>query len=168
MNEITYYAAYGSNLNKLQMQSRCPMAKPIGKAVLRGWQLVFRGVADIMPCQEAQVNLGIYSITPECEIALDHYESFPNLYIKRYIPIRLELSQITSMFYIMRPGYGFGEHINAFINDTASAFYPLASRASIFRIRPIHVYIVLAIKIELVINAICHHSAHDPRANPFK
>ena len=109
MNEITYYAAYGSNLNKLQMRSRCPKAKPIGKAVLSGWQLVFRGVADIMPCQEAQVNLGIYSITPECEIALDHYESFPNLYIKRYIPIRLELSQITSMFYIMRPGYGFGE-----------------------------------------------------------
>ena len=109
MNEITYYAAYGSNLNKLQMQSRCPMAKPIGKAILSGWQLVFRGVADIMPCKEAQVNLGIYSITPECEIALDHYESFPNLYIKRYIPIRLELSQITSMFYIMRPGYGFGE-----------------------------------------------------------
>ena len=122
MNEITYYAAYGSNLNKLQMQSRCPMAKPIGKAVLSGWQLVFRGVADIMPCQEAQVNLGIYSITPECEIALDHYESFPNLYIKRYIPIRLELSQIRSMFYIMRPGYGFGESSEKYLRTIREGY----------------------------------------------
>ena len=108
MDEIIYYAAYGSNLNKQQMYGRCPMAKPISKAVLNGWQLVFRGVADIVPCSDAQVNLGIYSITPECETALDHYESYPNLYIKKHIPIQLKRSQITSMFYVMKPGYGFG------------------------------------------------------------
>ena len=68
VNAIIYYAAYGSNLNKQQMRSRCPMAKPVSKAVLNGWQLVFRGVADIMPSPKAKVYLGIYSITPACEI----------------------------------------------------------------------------------------------------
>ena len=41
------YLAYGSNLNKRQMAVRCPDAKPVGAAMIYGWELCFRGVADI-------------------------------------------------------------------------------------------------------------------------
>ncbi len=122
VNAITYYAAYGSNLNKQQMHSRCPMAKPFGMAVLNGWQLVFRGVADIMPNPRAKVYLGIYSITPACEIALDYYESYPDLYVKKYIQIQLESSQVISMFYVMKPGFGFGKPSHKYLRTIREGY----------------------------------------------
>ena len=41
------YATYGSNLNKNQMLSRCPSSKVYKGFILKNWQLVFKGVADI-------------------------------------------------------------------------------------------------------------------------
>ena len=41
-----YYLAYGSNLNLQQMSSRCPDAKKVGIAVLRGYRLMFKGSAS--------------------------------------------------------------------------------------------------------------------------
>ena len=43
MSKKRYYLAYGSNLNKAQMQKRCPGAKPIGKGLLEGYELFFKG-----------------------------------------------------------------------------------------------------------------------------
>ena len=43
------YAGYGSNLNRTQMQERCPDANIVTTKVLKGWRLCFRGVADIVP-----------------------------------------------------------------------------------------------------------------------
>ena len=37
---MKYYLAYGSNLNKKQMQMRCPGAKCIGTMVLKGYELL--------------------------------------------------------------------------------------------------------------------------------
>ena len=44
---MNLYAAYGSNLNKAQMQKRCPKSKPFGVIVLDEFRLVFKGVADL-------------------------------------------------------------------------------------------------------------------------
>ena len=44
---MNLYAAYGSNLNKAQMQKRCPKSKPFGAIVLDEFRLVFKGVADM-------------------------------------------------------------------------------------------------------------------------
>lgn len=75
------YFAYGSNLNKGQMQYRCPRAEPLGAAYLVGWRLVFRGVADIEEGDEMDLlPVGIWSITEECEQSLDVYEGRPHLY----------------------------------------------------------------------------------------
>ena len=41
------YAAYGSNLNKIQMRKRCPRSTPICSMYLQDWRLVFKGVADL-------------------------------------------------------------------------------------------------------------------------
>lgn len=69
------YFAYGSNLNVEQMAKRCPNAEPLGAAYLPSLRLVFRGVADIEEGQpEDLLPVGIWSITEECEKALDAYE----------------------------------------------------------------------------------------------
>ncbi len=42
------YFAYGSNLNKIQMQKRCPDSELISECYLPGYELTFRGVADVI------------------------------------------------------------------------------------------------------------------------
>ena len=90
------------------MLKRCPESRPFCKATIPNWRLVFRGVADIIPCKTQAVNVGIYSITPACELALDFYEDFPNLYSKKHIEIETEGSSLNVMLYTMNPGYGYG------------------------------------------------------------
>ncbi len=97
-----YYAAYGSNLNRDQMQYRCPMAKPVGTACLPGWELAFRGVADVVPATaKDKVPVGVYRITPQCEAALDRYEGYPYLYTKATAVITLADGRHRVMFYRM-------------------------------------------------------------------
>lgn len=79
------YIAYGSNMNKGQMEFRCPKAKPIGACFLDGWRLVFRGVADIIQDKNAKVPVALWDLTKECEKALDRYEGVPRLYHKVYL-----------------------------------------------------------------------------------
>ena len=43
------YIAYGSNINLEQMANRCPNSKVVGKEMLKGYELEFRGVATIVP-----------------------------------------------------------------------------------------------------------------------
>ena len=101
-----YYAAYGSNLNLTQMlNSRCPNSKPITKFVLKGWRLVFRGVADIVRDPEASVPVGIFEITPACERALDGYEGYPHLYTKAQADLVFADGRRDKvMFYVMTNG----------------------------------------------------------------
>lgn len=84
----TLYFAYGSNLNRSQMEMRCPNARPLGSLLLNNWRLVFRGVADIEPHEGSILPIGLWSITDKCETALDLYEGYPRLYGKRYFTIK--------------------------------------------------------------------------------
>lgn len=72
------YLAYGSNLNKRQMAYRCPNAKPVGAAMIYGWELCFRGVADIIKSKDPNMALpvGLWEITPADEYELDIYEGY--------------------------------------------------------------------------------------------
>jgi len=80
--EVFYYFAYGSNMNHEHMKHRCPKAKYQGKFELKGYELVFRGVADVQPNKDKSVLGGLYLITRDCEKALDVYEGYPTLYTK--------------------------------------------------------------------------------------
>ena len=108
MGKDIYYAAYGSNLNHQQMRLRCPAAQPIATTVLPDWQLVFRGVADIIPAINTAVPVGLYKITAACEAALDHHENYPVLYGKKSVDLYLDGHRISAMTYIMNPRYGYG------------------------------------------------------------
>ncbi len=103
------YAAYGSNTNRKQMQKRCPKAKVIGKGVLNKYRLTFRGpkngVANIEEGNGGSVPVVMWRITEACEKALDVYEGFPRLYLKKDIEVETPEGTVSAMVYIMAGEY---------------------------------------------------------------
>jgi hypothetical protein len=97
------YGAYGSNMNLEQMKKRCPNAKVIGTCILKDYKLTFRGnyrgVANIEPCDGRNIPIVLWRITSKCENALDIYEGFPTLYIKKQVKVGKALQEV--MVYIM-------------------------------------------------------------------
>jgi gamma-glutamylcyclotransferase (GGCT)/AIG2-like uncharacterized protein YtfP len=112
--ERKLYFAYGSNMDVEQMRFRCPAAKPVKPYALAGYRLVFRRVADIIPDPDRSVHGVLWSITPDCELALDRYEGFrartpkAGLYRKETFKLKLPSSVREVMFYTMNES-GFGE-----------------------------------------------------------
>ena len=83
------------------MKVRCPLAKPAGTFYMPNYKLIFRSVADITKSQGDKVPIGAWEITPQCEIALDTYEGYPNLDRKEFISIKQNDKRKTAMFYQM-------------------------------------------------------------------
>ena len=102
--EKKYYISYGSNLNKAQMERRCPTAVVAGTSVLRDYRLIFWSVATIEPWEGASVPVAIWEIDDECEESLDVYEGFPLLYRKEYLDVDLGGETVRAMVYIMNHG----------------------------------------------------------------
>lgn len=97
-----YYFAYGSNLHLDQMMQRCKTAVPVVRATLINWRLTFRGVADVVPNKGYDVEGAVYRIEDRDEKALDGYEGYPHLYIKRYVKVITEFgTEMTVMMYVM-------------------------------------------------------------------
>ena len=99
------YAAYGSNLNIIQMKKRCPKSFPICTIYLENWSLAFKGVADLEKKKGSICMLGIYEISQQCERYLDIYEEYPTVYQKRKIKKRVEGKEREIMFYTMNNKY---------------------------------------------------------------
>lgn len=100
------YIAYGSNLNLEQMRHRCPTAEVVGKSILHGWRLRFRGgahsaVATIERGKDFSVPVLVWQIQPDDELALDRYEGFPFLYRKEMLRLIVEGKKVSAMVYIM-------------------------------------------------------------------
>lgn len=81
--------SYGMNTCPKQMAIRCPQARALGAARLPHHALVFRGVADIVPMEGSDVHGALWSITSNCEKALDRLEGYPYLYIKKTVTVAL-------------------------------------------------------------------------------
>ena len=81
-----YYFAYASNLNRKQMQERCPDSKPMFVATLPNYKLVFTGwsrqwrggKASIKSFRGERVPGAIYEVTEVCLRRLDKYEASYN------------------------------------------------------------------------------------------
>lgn len=98
------YIAYGSNLNLPQMEHRCPGASVVGTSEVKGYELLFRGVATIEPKEGASVPVLLWKISPENEKALDRYEGWPRLYRKENMEVELEGKTVSAMVYVMNDG----------------------------------------------------------------
>ena len=103
------YAAYGSNMNLAQMSMRCPKAKVFGNGELEGYKLTFRGrkngVANVERDSIGHVSIVLWTITPECEKALDRYEGYPRLYQKEMVIIKTMTGEKEAMLYVMDKQY---------------------------------------------------------------
>jgi hypothetical protein len=98
------YIAYGSNLNRPQMERRCPGASVAGISEVADYELLFRNVATIEPRKGAKVPVVLWQITPEDERALDRYEGWPRLYRKEMMELELEGKPVSAMVYVMNEG----------------------------------------------------------------
>jgi len=83
MNASIPYFAYGSNLDVDAMAERAPGARVDGVAVLDGWRLTFRGVADIEPAEDRRVWGALWLLTPADVRSLDHYEGVAGGFYRR-------------------------------------------------------------------------------------
>ena len=93
MSKKRYYLAYGSNLNRKQMDCAVPEPKPIGTALLEGYELLFKGsktgfYLTIEPRTDGVVPIAVWEVTAEHERKLDRYEGCPVCYYKKEIRLR--------------------------------------------------------------------------------
>jgi len=84
------YFAYGSNMEKTQMQQRCPNHKFFAVARLDHYTLAFTrysdrwegGVADLLPERGKVVHGVLYEISLTDLKLLDQYTGYPNCYVR--------------------------------------------------------------------------------------
>ena len=88
-----YYISYGSNLNVRQMKYRCPTAKIVGTAVIRDYELLYKGsktgsYLTIEKKKGSVVPVAVWEVTAADEHSLDIYEGYPNFYYKKDIKLQ--------------------------------------------------------------------------------
>lgn len=74
-----YYLAYGSNLNIRQMKFRCPTAKIVGTAIIKDYELLYKGsktgsYLTIEKKKGSVVPVAVWEVTKSDERSLDTYE----------------------------------------------------------------------------------------------
>lgn len=105
--EKLLYAAYGSNMNMKQMSQRCHRAVDRGIGIIKNYEMYFsyKGVANIQPDKGNHVPVVVWELTKDCEIALDYYEGYPHLYIKKIVPVTWNGIDQDMMVYILKEPY---------------------------------------------------------------
>lgn len=98
---MSFYIAYGSNLNKEQMRYRCPTAKVVGNGYIEDYELTFRLYATIEKAKGKKVPVTVWEIDEVCESSLDRYEGYPRLYRKEIVPVNVSGKTYDAMVYIM-------------------------------------------------------------------
>jgi gamma-glutamylcyclotransferase (GGCT)/AIG2-like uncharacterized protein YtfP len=87
MRQVLYFA-YGSNLDEAQMRARCPTARRMARATLRGHALTFGGfshrwqgaVASVRRKRGAEVSGLLYLLDEDALERLDRFEGHPFAY----------------------------------------------------------------------------------------
>ncbi|MFC6236847.1 gamma-glutamylcyclotransferase family protein [Longivirga aurantiaca] len=107
---MTLYAAYGSNMDPLQMLLRAPHSPARGTGWLQGWRLTFGGeslgwegaLATLVEEPGTQVFVALYDLSPADEAALDEWEgSDLGLYDKIRVRIATLEGDVTAWLYVL-------------------------------------------------------------------
>lgn len=100
------YIAYGSNLNRKQMEYRCPDAKLAGIGQLPNYRLEFRRVLTVVPSPGSSVPVAVWKISTSDEAHLDVYEGYPSCYGKESLHVDFsDGTGCSAMAYVMTGGY---------------------------------------------------------------
>lgn len=119
MSKKRYYLAYGSNMNYGQMQARCPDAKPVGTALLLGYELLFKvsktgAYLTIEKKKGGCVPLAVWEVSAADERNLDRCEGCPTYYYKKEMRLPVErfasgrTTKTNAFIYIMHEYRRFG------------------------------------------------------------
>ena len=119
MESERYYVAYGSNLNKEQMNERCPDSPQVtGTAKIMDYRLVYRKskTGFYLTIEEARgsyVPVGIWKVSDKDEKELDVREGCPKLYKKKDITLDVVLCDdsaktLNCFIYILGPEHEYG------------------------------------------------------------
>src|ERR1039458_8707298 len=117
-DEKRYYFAYGSNIAKEQMASRCPGSQLAGRAQLLAHSFLIneRGVASVAPARDCVTQGLLWTVTPADERALDRFEGIAKgYYLKKVVAVHPDDSNevVEALIYVAsnnspgipRPGY---------------------------------------------------------------
>lgn len=128
-----YYLAYGSNLNLMQMKMRCKGATPIGTAVIKDYELLFKGSGTgayltIEPKVGGEVPVGVWEVTEGDIWALDRYEGYPNFYYKKEMKVAIlgkregKGRERTCFVYIMHEDRKLGMPSRSYVNTCLEGY----------------------------------------------
>lgn len=104
MSKKQLYIAYGSNINLGQMAYRCPHSKVVGTSEIKDFELEFRGVATIVPKENASVPVLIWELDERDLHILNRYEGYPSFYRQEKMPFELNGKSCIGMAYLMNRG----------------------------------------------------------------
>lgn len=104
MSKKQLYIAYGSNINLKQMAYRCPHSKVVGTSEIKGYELEFRGVATIVPKENASVPVLIWELNERDLPVLNKYEGYPSFYRQENMPFEMNGKSYEGMAYLMNRG----------------------------------------------------------------
>ena len=104
MQKKQLYIAYGSNINLEQMAYRCPYSKVVGTSEIKNFELEFRGVATIVPKENASVPVLIWELDERDLPTLNKYEGWPRLYRQENMEFELDGRTFEGMAYLMNCG----------------------------------------------------------------
>ena len=127
MEELRLYLAYGSNLNKRQMERRCPDARAVGTAELPGWRLMFKGSksGNYLTIERADgytVPVAVWAVSERDERNLDRYEGCPTFYYKTELDVELREAEsggsrrVQAFVYIMHEDRKLGRPTESYVN----------------------------------------------------
>lgn len=104
MKKKQLYIAYGSNINLEQMAFRCPHSSVVGDSEIKDYELEFRGVATIVPKENASVPVLIWELDERDLPTLNRYEGWPRLYRQEKMSFELNGKTCEGMAYLMNCG----------------------------------------------------------------
>ena len=98
------YFGYGLNTNREGMAYRCPNAIALGPARLLDHSFRFSGPADVVVEPGSYVDGVLWDITPNCLMALDILEGYPNYYNRAPLQVEHMGEIVEAIVYFMTPG----------------------------------------------------------------
>ncbi len=110
LSDIVYYFAYGSNMDAVQMERRCPGSTFLGRASLEGYGFVYDGmsvtrkgpVANIVKSPEDVVWGALFILSRRDIASLDRYEGYPTAYDRGILKVRDDSGHIYEAVVYMR------------------------------------------------------------------
>jgi hypothetical protein len=97
------YFAYGSNMDPVQMESRCPDARALGRAHLAEWEVRIyeRGFATIVNAPGSVTWGVLWDVSPSDVRSLDRYEGVADgLYRREMLTVHGPESAHVALIYI--------------------------------------------------------------------